>query len=103
MLEVARELASEVKWRHGFAESLPFPDACFDGVVSQFGLMFVSDRERAIREMIRVLVPHGRLTVAVWDSLEHQPAYAAEVALSSSQHWSRPSRRCVNFCSPTEW
>jgi ubiquinone/menaquinone biosynthesis C-methylase UbiE len=40
MLEVARQLAPGVAWRQGVAESLPFPDGCFDAVVSQFGLMF---------------------------------------------------------------
>jgi hypothetical protein len=43
--------------------------------------MFFSDRHQAIREMLRVLVPGGRLVVAVWDSLANTPAYAAEVAL----------------------
>ena len=31
--------------------------------------------------MLRVLIPGGRLVVAVWDSLDNIPAYAAEVAL----------------------
>jgi SAM-dependent methyltransferase len=81
MLAIAAELAPAVEWRQGAAESLPFPDASFDAVVSQFGLMFFSDRRTALREMLRVLRPGGRLAVAVWDSLDHTPAYAAEVAL----------------------
>jgi SAM-dependent methyltransferase len=81
MLRVARRLAPMVEWRQGVAESLPFPDQCFDTVVSQFGLMFFNDRRAALREALRVLVPDGCLAVAVWDSLEQIPAYAAEVAL----------------------
>ncbi|HSB36643.1 MAG TPA: methyltransferase domain-containing protein [Thermoanaerobaculia bacterium] len=81
MLAVARRLASAVDWREGTAESLPFPDRSFDAVVSQFGLMFFEDRQRAIREMLRVLRPGGRLVVAVWNSLESIPAYGAEVEL----------------------
>ncbi|MEX2223068.1 MAG: methyltransferase domain-containing protein [Candidatus Rokuibacteriota bacterium] len=81
MLAVAGRLAPQVAWRQGKAESLPYPDASFDVVVSQFGLMFFSDRGQALREMLRVLVPGGRLAVAVWDSLEHTPAYAIEVAV----------------------
>lgn len=71
MLAVARQLEPAVDWREGFAESLPFPDESFDAVVSQFGLMFFTDRRQALREMLRVLVPGGRLAVAVWDSLEN--------------------------------
>ena len=81
MLTVARELAPDVDWRQGVAESMPFPDESFDAVVSQFGLMFFSDRRRALQEMMRVLTPGGRLAIAVWDGLAGIPAYAAEVAL----------------------
>ena len=80
MLAVAKELAPSVDWRQGTAESMPFDDASFDAVVSQFGLMFM-DADKALREMLRVLDPQGRLVVAVWDSVENIPAYAAEVAL----------------------
>ncbi|HEU0075596.1 MAG TPA: class I SAM-dependent methyltransferase [Dehalococcoidia bacterium] len=81
MLAVAQRLAPAVEWRQGAAESLPFSDQSFDAVVSQFGLMFFTDYRQALREMLRVLNPGGRLAVAVWDSLDNIPAYAAEVAL----------------------
>jgi SAM-dependent methyltransferase len=81
MLTVARELAPAIDWRQGTAESLPFADQSFDRVVSQFGLMFFADRLQALREMLRVVRPGGRMVVAVWDSLENSPVYAAEVAL----------------------
>jgi SAM-dependent methyltransferase len=81
MLSVAERLAPAVKWHQGLAQSLPFPDRSFDAVVSQFGLMFFADRIKSIREMLRVLVPGGHLAVAVWDSLDHIPAYSTEVDL----------------------
>lgn len=80
MLAVAHELTPYVEWREGTAEDLPLPDGAFDAVVCQFGLMFFTDREKALREMVRVAVPDGRVAVAVWDTLENAPAYAAEVA-----------------------
>lgn len=81
MLEVAARRAPGITWHSGVAGELPFADGTFDAVVSQFGLMFFPDRAAALREMARVLVPGGRMAVAVWDSLERTPAYAAEVAL----------------------
>lgn len=81
MLEVANQLAPAVDWRPGVAEALPFDDGRFDAVVSQFGMMFFTDRHQAVREMLRVLAPGGRLAVAVWDALENSAAYPIEVAL----------------------
>ena len=81
MLTVASELEPRVEWKEGRAESLPYPDRSFDALVSQFGLMFFADRSQALREMVRVLEPGGRLAVAVWDSLENSEAYPVVVAL----------------------
>lgn len=81
MLTVAKTVAPRIEWREAQAEALPYPDQRFDAVVSQFGLMFFSDRRRALTEMQRVLKRGGRLAVAVWASLDRSPAYAAEVDL----------------------
>ena len=81
MIAVAKQLAPTIEWREGVAESLPFPDRTFDAVVSQFGLMFFTDRHQSLREMLRVLAPGGRLAVAVWNSLDSIPAYASVVAV----------------------
>jgi len=81
MLAVAARLSPGLRWQQGSGQSLPFPDQSFDAVVSQFGLMFFPDPVAGLREMMRVLVPGGRLAVAVWASLAETPAYAAEVAL----------------------
>jgi SAM-dependent methyltransferase len=77
MLAVARRKNAAIEWRVGRAESIPFSSESFDAVVSQFGFMFFEDRRAALREMMRVLRPGGRLAVAVCDALEHSPGYAA--------------------------
>lgn len=81
MLTVAGRLDDRVDWRSGTAEALPCADGSFDRVVSQFGMMFFPDAQRAVGEMMRVLAPGGRFAIAVWDALENSPAYAAEVEL----------------------
>jgi len=77
MLAVARRTHPDIEWHDGRAELLPFPDAGFDAVVSQFGLMFFDDRVAALREMQRVLRPGGHLAVAVCDARERSPGHAS--------------------------
>ncbi|MFQ5957954.1 MAG: methyltransferase domain-containing protein [Alphaproteobacteria bacterium] len=77
MLTVARRLSPEIEWRQGDATRLPFDDASFDVVVSQFALMYFPDRIAALKEMMRVLAPGGRLAVAVWAPFECAAGYVA--------------------------
>ena len=81
MLALAAQRAPQIDWRKAPAESLPFAAATFDRVVSQFGLMFFEDRIAAVKEMLRVLRPGGRVVVAVWSPLNETPGYAAMVHL----------------------
>lgn len=70
LLDAARRTAAlldlRVDWREGDAEALPFPDASFDVVMSQFGHMFAPRPEVALAEMLRVLRPGGRIAFATW-------------------------------------
>ena len=76
MLVRAAQLITDprVTWRAADAQALPLPDGELDVVVCQFGLMFVPDKPRALREMRRVLRPGGRLLLATWDQLERNAA-----------------------------
>ncbi|MGB8910167.1 MAG: class I SAM-dependent methyltransferase [Candidatus Cybelea sp.] len=56
----------DVHFVEGDAERLPFPDASFDVVLSQFGHMFAPRPELAVAEMRRVLKPSGRIAFATW-------------------------------------
>ena len=42
-----------------------FPDDSFDVIVCQQGLQFFPDRKVAAREMLRILVPGGRVALSV--------------------------------------
>lgn len=70
LLERARENARianlTIDWREGDAESLPFEDAAFDVVLSQFGHMFAPRPEVALGEMLRVLKPGGTIAFSTW-------------------------------------
>jgi SAM-dependent methyltransferase len=55
------------------ATALPFPDASFDAVICQFGVMFFPDKDRSYREVLRVLAPGGRYMFSVWDAHRYNP------------------------------
>jgi SAM-dependent methyltransferase len=76
MLALARTLEPAVRWEVGDAAALPFPDGSFDVVYCQQGMQFFPDPAAALREMRRVLVPGGRLAVAVWRDVSRSPGYA---------------------------
>jgi SAM-dependent methyltransferase len=75
MLAVARRLRPQIDWRQGDATKLPLPVESYDVVMSQFSLMYFPDRSAAIKEMVRVLRPGGRLAVAVWGPYERATGY----------------------------
>jgi SAM-dependent methyltransferase len=81
MLSVARAMAAKegltIDWDEGQAEALPYPDECFDQVLSQFALMFFADRHTALAEMRRVLVPGRRMALSVFAGIERHPFYMA--------------------------
>jgi ubiquinone/menaquinone biosynthesis C-methylase UbiE len=78
MVEAARSEAerrglTNMEFRQCPADSLPFPANSFDVVVSRLGIMFFPDPVAAVREMLRVLKPHGVLAFAVWGKSEVNP------------------------------
>jgi len=73
-----------VRWQQADASALPFPDKSFDAAVCQFGLMFVMDKEAAVREAYRVLRRAGVFLFNVWDSFDANPfAQIAHTTIAS--------------------
>ena len=69
MLKVGRDrlvdqgIVSNVQFSQADAQSLPFPDNTFDVITIAFGLRNVTDKDMALRSMLRVLKPGGRLLI----------------------------------------
>ena len=70
MIEKARrradEAGAEIVFDVGDAEYLPYEDACFDAILSNFGLIFAPDHANVASELARVTCPGGRLAFTAW-------------------------------------
>ncbi len=81
MLEIAKGklgTAQNITFQQADAMALPFDDAAFDLVVTQFGVMFFPDKPAAFSEIRRVLKPGGALVFNVWSTMAANPF--AEIA-----------------------
>jgi len=67
----AKRPEAKIEWKVADAQALPSPDASFDMLVCQFGVMFFPDKAKAYSEARRVLKPGGQFLFTVWDKLEH--------------------------------
>ena len=76
-LDLAPALLEHARWNaqvagvavdlhEGDVEALPFPDASFDVVLSQFGHIFAPRPDVAIGELLRVLRPGGTIAFSTW-------------------------------------
>jgi demethylmenaquinone methyltransferase / 2-methoxy-6-polyprenyl-1,4-benzoquinol methylase len=50
-----------IEWVAGDAQDLPFADDTFDGAIISFGLRNITDLQKAICEMVRVVKPGGHV------------------------------------------
>lgn len=78
MVSTAADRAAELGHQNVVArvldlEEIAEPDGRYDVVLCRDGLQFALDPGRAVREMRRVLVPGGRVAVAVWAARSRNP------------------------------
>lgn len=78
MLKVGRDklrdkgILGNVEYVQANAEALPFPDNTFDIITIAFGLRNVTDKDKALASMYRVLKPGGRLLVLEFSKPEYE-------------------------------
>lgn len=88
MLKVGREklrnkgIIGNVNYVQANAEALPFPDNYFDCITIAFGLRNVTEKEKALASMFRVLKPGGRLLVLEFSKPQFAPLSKAYDAYS---------------------
>jgi ubiquinone/menaquinone biosynthesis C-methylase UbiE len=73
MIAIAKTMFLNISFLQGDAQALPFGDASFDRVLINFGLLHVSQPEKACAEACRVLKSGGRLGFTVWTGPDKNP------------------------------
>lgn len=94
MLERARAKAGElvISFELGDAQVLPYEDASFDVVASNFGVVFAPDRDAVARELARVCRLGGRLGLTAWKpkpALDELYARFGRTSAIDASVWSR--------------
>jgi SAM-dependent methyltransferase len=66
-LEICRERVPGADVRVAAAEDLPFANGSFDGALAQLVVNFMTDAERGVGEMKRVVLRGGTVAACTWD------------------------------------
>jgi len=77
----AEGVADKIQFKQADVRQLPFDDASFDVIVSSGALHHIgrdmSDHEKALNEMVRVLKPSGK--IVLWDTTHMIKGYASRM------------------------
>jgi ubiquinone/menaquinone biosynthesis C-methylase UbiE len=98
MLAQARERSSDVQWRKGPAEHLPFADGVLDAVVTTSAFHFF-DQPAALREFYRVLAPGGLAAVATLSPRQPFPLHTLSANRLNPAHNPSPHEMRTLFDS----
>lgn len=73
--KAAKRGLSNVEFRVADAEALELPEGSVDAATMRWGLMFLPEPERALRNVHRALRSGGRLAVATWGTPDQNPIF----------------------------
>lgn len=86
ILEFARQNAREanltnVEIQVMDGENLEIEEGTFDAVISRVGLIYFPDQQKALRGMLKVLKPGGRVAVIVYSTAENNKFFSVPVSI----------------------
>ncbi|MEN9907885.1 MAG: Ubiquinone/menaquinone biosynthesis C-methyltransferase UbiE [Bacteroidota bacterium] len=86
ILEYALKMAeqngiSNIKIKVMDGENLSLDDETFDAVISRVGLIYFPDQQRALKEMLRVLKPGGKVAAIVYSTPEKNKFFSIPVSI----------------------
>ncbi|KIC01288.1 methyltransferase type 11 [Flavobacterium sp. JRM] len=86
ILEYAKEIAKQnglknIETKVMDGENLTLEDEKFDAVISRVGLIYFPDQHRALKEMLRVLKPGGKVAAIVYSTPEKNKFFSIPVSI----------------------
>ena len=66
-------------------ENLTLEDETFDAVISRVGLIYFPDQQKALKEMLRVLKPGGKVAAIVYSTPEKNKFFSVPVSIIRSR------------------
>ncbi|KIA97545.1 methyltransferase type 11 [Flavobacterium sp. KMS] len=86
ILEYAKEIAKQnglenIETKVMDGENLTLEDGKFDAVISRVGLIYFPDQHRALKEMLRVLKPGGKVAAIVYSTPEKNKFFSIPVSI----------------------
>lgn len=90
ILEYALKMAeqngiSNIKIKVMDGENLSLEDETFDAVISRVGLIYFPDQQRALKEMLRILKPGGKVAAIVYSTPEKNKFFSIPVSIIRSR------------------
>ena len=86
---------TNIEFRRGDLERLPFADQSFDAVICVFGIFFVPDLEGAVRGLWRLVRPGGYLAITIWGA-----RCSSRRMKNSGKPFARQTLSCLGQSSP---
>lgn len=78
LIEIAQQRLPDANVREADLEDLPYADDSFDAVAAINSVFYAADPQAALRELVRVVRPGGRVVVTSWGRAE-QCEYASVI------------------------